>query len=156
MKDGRAVKAGLLNELEGFLHEKIPVTGLMGVAVESSDEERLVLTAPLDVNHNHLGTAFGGSLASVAILAGYTLLWSRIGESGTHIVIRESQTRYLRAVTKNIRAICEVPDPAVFDAFMRRFREKGKARIHIRVTVDEDDATCVEFTGEYVAVAPGR
>ena len=48
-------------EIEQFFYTKIPLTAAMGVRVESYDGETLVLTAPVDANHNHLGTAFGGS-----------------------------------------------------------------------------------------------
>src|SRR5690606_33240492 len=58
-------------ETEAFLHAKIPLARAMGVRVERCDSEGLVLTAPLEPNHNHLGTAFGGSLAALATLAGY-------------------------------------------------------------------------------------
>ena len=70
----------------------------MGVHVERFDESALILTAPLAPNHNHLGTAFGGSLATLATLAGYTLLWLELGDRESHIVIQESQIRYLAPV----------------------------------------------------------
>ena len=81
----------LLRETEAFLHDQIPLTQAMGVRLESYDASGLILTAPLAPNHNHLGTAFGGSLATLAILAGYTLLWLELGDRSSHIVIQESQ-----------------------------------------------------------------
>ena len=43
----------------------------MGIVVESADDSAVVLRAPLAPNANHKGTAFGGSLYSVAVLAGW-------------------------------------------------------------------------------------
>lgn len=143
----------LRRETETFLHEQIPISRAMGVGVESCGPDRLVLTAPLDVNHNHLGTAFGGSLGAIATLAGYTMLWVRMAERNSHIVIRDSRIRYNHPVKREIRAICQEPDEKLFAAFMKCFREKGKARIRLRVTVSEDDQTCLEFEGEFVAMA---
>jgi len=40
----------------------MPITRAMGVRVEDYGGRRLVLSAPLEANFNHLGTAFGGSL----------------------------------------------------------------------------------------------
>ena len=40
----------LPEDIEAFLHGKIPLTVAMGVRVQSYDEERIVITAPLDVN----------------------------------------------------------------------------------------------------------
>ncbi|RYD36752.1 MAG: DUF4442 domain-containing protein [Verrucomicrobiaceae bacterium] len=143
----------LRKETEEFLHEQIPISRAMGVRLEDCDVGKLALVAPLDVNHNHLGTAFGGSLGAVATLAGYTLLWVRMAERNSHIVIRDSRIRYLHPVRQEIRAICHEPDGKKFAAFMKCFREKGKARIRLKVTVSEADRTCLEFEGEFVAMA---
>jgi len=70
----------VLQETERFLHEQIPLTRAMGVRVRSWDGEKLWLSAPLEPNHNHLGTAFGGSLSALATLAGYSLLWLLLGD----------------------------------------------------------------------------
>ena len=71
----RMNSAERLRETEEFLCAKIPLTRAMQVRVEGYDKSGLVLTAPLAANHNHLGTAFGGSLAALVMLAGYALLW---------------------------------------------------------------------------------
>jgi putative thioesterase YiiD len=63
-------------QIQELLHSKIPITRAMGVKVEDYDGRRLILSAPLDANVNHLGTAFGGSLNALAVLSGYGLLGS--------------------------------------------------------------------------------
>lgn len=93
--------ASQLRETEDFLHTQIPITRAMGVRVESWDAGRLVLTAPLEINHNHLGTAFGGSLAALATLAGYACLWLELGDRAAHVVIAESALAYRRPVRES-------------------------------------------------------
>lgn len=144
--------AAFLRETENFLRAQIPITRAMGVGVESHDETRLVLTAPLELNHNHLGTAFGGSLSAIATLAGYGLLWLKLGDRSAHIVIRDSSIHYRHPVRGTIRAVCQSPDEAALAAFKSRFREKGRARIGLKVVIVEDDKVCVEFEGVYVAL----
>jgi thioesterase domain-containing protein len=143
-------------DLENFLHAQIPITREMGVAVEESSQTRLVLTAPLELNHNHLGTAFGGSLSAIATLAGYGLLWNLLDDPGLHIVIRESSMRYLRPVKGEIRAICAAPEESAISSFRVALADRGKARISLRVTVEEEGEICMDFTGEYVALGEGR
>ena len=70
----------LLRDTERFLHEQIPLTQSMGVTLESYDGTQLVVTAPLEPNHNHLGTAFGGSLSALTTLTGYAMLWLELGD----------------------------------------------------------------------------
>ena len=141
-----------LSEIENFLHEQIPLTRAMGVRVAEWDGARLVVTAPLEPNHNHLGTAFGGSLAAVATLAGYALLWLALEDRTAHIVIRSSTMNYQRPVRRGIRAVCVKPDDAVMAEFREKFHRAGKARITLRVVIEEDDVPCVEFEGVFVAL----
>jgi thioesterase domain-containing protein len=46
----------LVGRTQELLHARIPITRAMGVKVEDYDGERLVLSAPLAANVNHLGT----------------------------------------------------------------------------------------------------
>lgn len=141
-----------LAETERFFHEQIPLTKAMGVRVEAHDGRQLVLTAPLAANHNHLGTAFGGSLAALATLAGYGLLWLELGNRDAHIVIRRSELDYRHPVTGPLRAICRKPPETELAAFRATFAKAGKARIRLEVTVGEAGRVCMAFAGTFVAI----
>ena len=144
--------ASPFHETEQFFYGKIPLTRAMGVKVEAFDREKLILTAPLEENHNHLGTAFGGSLGALATLAGYGLLWLELEDRECHIVIRSSSISYEKPVHGQLRAICRHPDDAELAAFKNTFRKKGKARIRLHVTIEENDEACVLFEGVFVAI----
>ena len=142
----------LLRETETFLHAQIPITKAMGARIAAYDAERLVLAAPLDVNHNHLGTAFGGSLVSFATLAGYGTLWLELGDRSAHIVVRKSSIDYRHPVTGEIRAACRRPSAGAMAAFRRKFERSGKARIKLAVAIEEEGRVCASFEGVYVAL----
>ena len=142
----------LPEDIEAFLHGKIPVTKAMEIRVESYGDDRLVITAPLAANHNHLGTAFGGSLAAIATLAGYALLWLELGDKDAHIVIRSSKVSYDRPVRGEIRAICVRPAESTLTRFRKNYERSGKGRIKLGVTIAEEDNVCVDFEGIYVAI----
>jgi len=142
----------LLAETERFLHEQIPLTRAMGVSVRSWDGQRLWISAPLEPNHNHLGTAFGGSLSALATLAGYSLLWLLLGDREAHIVIRDSSIRYRHPVRGDLHAFCERPGQEAWQAFQTQFTSTGKARLSLRVEIVEADQVCVEFEGVFVAL----
>jgi thioesterase domain-containing protein len=139
-------------EIEAFLHEKIPLAQAMGVRVESCDAAAFVLTAPLEPNHNHLGTAFGGSLAALATLTGYTCLWHELDDRDAHVVIRRSELDYRHPVRGMLRAICRRPGEGELAAFRATFAKAGKARISLDVTIEEDGRDCLYFRGDFVAV----
>lgn len=142
----------LLGETERYFHEQIPITRAMGVTVEAFDELGLTLGAPLGANHNHLGTAFGGSLSAIATLAGYGLLWLKLGDRNAHIVVRSSRIRYRHPVRESIRAIAHTPSEKVMETFITKFRSTGKSAIRLQVEVIENDRVCVEFDGLFVAL----
>jgi thioesterase domain-containing protein len=141
-------------DLERFLHEQIPLTVAMEVHVAECSDARLVLTAPLTPNRNHLQTAFGGSLHALATLSGYSLLWWLLREPRAHIVIRESKIVYERAVREELRAVCDSPPTAELERFRRDFARKGKARIQLDSILEQDGKTAVQFSGVFVAIKP--
>lgn len=140
-----------LEEAERFLHRQIPLTRAMQVRVVSYNKEALVLSAPLAPNHNHLGTAFGGSLAALAMLAGYSLLWLELEERAAHVVISKSEMRFLRPVTTELRASCQRPNESRMATFKEEFASQGKARISLEIIIGTKEEPAVIFTGLYVA-----
>jgi thioesterase domain-containing protein len=131
--------------LELFLHEMIPLAKAMGVGVELSDDRALVLTAPKEQNKNSLNTAFGGSLVSLATLAGYGVVWELMrNEKGAdkpvwHIVVKESRA-----------AICERPAQAVIAEFKDALARYGKAKLKLKARVVENGNIAVDVTAAFV------
>jgi thioesterase domain-containing protein len=143
--------APALRDAEQYFHQQIPITRAMGVRVVANDENQFIVAAPVALNSNHLGTAFGGSINAVATLAAYGLVWLELREYAVYVIVAESSIRFLRPVRETIRAICLRPDPAEWTAFQTRFAEKGKAHITLRVSVVEEGRTAAEFEGIFVA-----
>ena len=141
-----------LREAEEFLRAQIPLTRAMGVRVLTNDQDGFTVEAPVALNSNHLGTAFGGSINTVATLAGYGLLWLEIQETPADIVIRESSIRFLHPIRSVIRAICARPEMTSLHAFHESLRLKGKARITLSVRVEENGITAAELQGTFVAL----
>ena len=138
-------------DAEQYFHQQIPITRAMGVRVVAHDETQFILEAPVALNSNHLGTAFGGSINAVATLAAYGFLWLQLHDPSIHVVVAESSIRFLRPVHGMIRAICRRQDSAGWDAFLARFVEKGKAHISLRVDIVEEAQLAAAFEGSFVA-----
>ena len=142
--------------LELFLHEMIPLAKAMGVGVEVSDAHALVLTAPKEQNKNSLNTAFGGSLVSLATLAGYGVVWELMRDANAsnkpvwHIVVKESRAAYRRPVLGDLRAICERPAQAAIAEFKEALARYGKAKLKLKAHVIEDGAIAVDVTAAFV------
>ena len=146
----------MIQELEATLHEDIPITRQLGITVLRYEVDTLALKAPLDANINHKGTAFAGSIYSVATLAGWGLIWLLLREADltARIVIQESSIRYRLPVTQDMIATCSKPSPARLEQFLATLRRKGIARLELQTQIRGDGQLAVEFSGRYVASAP--
>ena len=142
----------VLSETEKFFYDKIPITRAMGVRVAKYDGGQFILAAPIALNHNHLGTAFGGSLSALATLAAYGLIWLEIGDKTAHVVIRKSELSFRRPVQGEIVAICRRPSEDELWMFKNAFAQHHKARISLDVTIEEEGLVAVEFRGIFVAL----
>jgi len=141
----------LRNQVESFLRDKIPLATAMGVGVVTL--EPLIIEAPIVLNSNHLGTAFGGSINAVATLAGYALLWLALhADPSVHVVIAESSIRFLRPVRKTIRAICCQPEDSALTTLKSEVAASNRGRIRLRVRVEESGASAAEFEGLFVVI----
>jgi thioesterase domain-containing protein len=138
--------------LETFLHEMIPLARAMGVRIEVSDENKLVLTAPHEPNRNSLNTAFGGSLVALSTLAGYGVVWElmRNEKAEWHILVKDSKAAYRKPVLGELRAICERPTRAAIEEFKAALARYGKAKLKLRAAVVEQGVTAVDFQAAFV------
>lgn len=137
-------------ELEKRIFTDIPLARHIGVRVVQFDGRTLVLSAPLAANSNHKGTAFGGSLFSLAVLAGWGLLTLKLAERGVEgeLVIQESRVNYLLPVTGELVARASLPEDRELDRFLiavDRYR-KGRVRLNVSIEHDGREAVCFEGT----------
>ncbi|MDQ6912473.1 MAG: thioesterase domain-containing protein [Verrucomicrobiota bacterium] len=146
------MKESDLRAMEEFLHRRIPLTCAMGVRVTPDTAHRFAVEAPVSLNYNHLRTAFGGSINAVATLAGYGFLWLELRETA-HVVIADSSIRFLRPINEMIRAVCLPPADSDWREFHATFHEKGKARLSLKVSVEEKGIRAAEFEGLFFAIA---
>jgi len=141
--------------VESYLHEHIPLSAGMGLRVIEASEDRIVVEAPLDPNVNHRETAFGGSVAALGILAGWTQVHLRLRREGcdAHTVIQESAVRYHGPIHGAFRATSERVDQAAWDRFTRTLARRGRGRVRLTVRVEADGVLVATFRGSYVALA---
>lgn len=144
--------------LQDTLYSEIPLTRTIGIKVVDSSPLSLSLSAPLLPNINHKSTAFGGSLYSVSVLTGWGLIFQLLKQHDLtgHIVIQESQTRYLKPVTDSIVSICNINSHEIIDKFIHQYMRKGIARLSLDIKIANNNETCVLFSGRYVVHRENR
>lgn len=142
-------------EVERYLHEHIPLSRAMQVAVVSMESESVVLQAPLGPNINHRDTVFGGSASTLAILAAWSLLHTRLRGEGisSRLVIQRNTMDYLEPILGSFTARATLTDPEDWARFERMLSRKGKARVTVSSVLEHEGRVVGRFGGEFVALA---
>ncbi len=141
--------------LQARISTEFALAAHIGVIVESADDGGLVLRAPLAPNANDKGTAFGGSLFAVAVLAGWAWIarYLAVHSLAADAVIQESNIRYLAPVNGEFRATLAAPRPTEIEKFRKMLRRAARARIFLRVDIHDGSTLATQFEGWYVAAA---
>ena len=148
-----------LAQLQDVIYAQIPICQKLGVVVEGIDDSALVMSCPLELNHNHQATAFAGSLNALCTIAGWgcTYLESQQLDPEAVIVIRRSTIKYHRPVDSNsIVARCRLVTDEQRAYFAEMLSQKGQAKLDLTVEIDHgepEDRPRVVFNGSYVATS---
>ena len=143
----------MIKELEKKLHDEIPLTKVMKIKIKSYDEKELISTAPLKININDKGTAFGGSLSTITIISSWSLCWlisKELGFDSKNIVVIKNENSYKKPVTKDIICYTQKPSKEEISILKEKLESKKSASIKINSMIIEDNQVCVEFKGYYV------
>lgn len=144
------------SELETYLHTYIPLTQAMQVSVLSIEPNQLILQAPLLPNINPHHTVFGGSVATLATLAAWCLLHTRLQAQGiaNNLVVRRSTLDYNKPIAGNFQAIATLETPEQWEQAMQMLKQRGKAKISVLSVLTYSQDITGRFRGEFVALKP--
>lgn len=141
-------------EITADLHRLVPLAAAMGARVSALERARLTLTAPFAGNTNHAGTAFGGGLYCLAVLAGWAWLRERGYEAGVdvEIVIAEATVQYRRPVTDTLEATVAVT-PEELQATLDALARPGRPSLPLTIQLCGNAA---KVTARFVALPLGH
>lgn len=143
----------MIKILENKLHNEIPLTKFMDLKITKYDEKELITLAPLNKNINDKGTAFGGSLATLTIISGWSIFWlisKELEINSENIVVIKNEHSYRKPVTKELICHTKRPTKDEIENLKNKLLLKKSASIKISSQIIEDGEICVDFTGYYV------
>jgi thioesterase domain-containing protein len=141
----------VIQEINDYLNRYVPLFQAMQARLDRCNDTGLSIVAPLEPNINDKGIAFGGALAALAALTGWALTRITLDEHGetSEIVITDSAQKFLRPVRGAIVTECSRPDAPTVEQFIQSYRQRGKARWTVEVTIRADGEPAMTFTGQY-------
>lgn len=136
-------------QLESEIRQGIPLASHMAFRISELTPNRIEVVGGGAENINVHGTAFAGSLYTVATLALWGLIRARLPEAAT-LVLAEGNIRYRKPVVGDIVASCTI-DAVEMEQFLQRLNKRGRARLNARVEVAGKQALAAEYLGTMYA-----
>jgi thioesterase domain-containing protein len=142
------------NWLERHLHESIPLVRAMAIKVQHAELDRVVLGMPLAPNSNDKGCGFGGSMASLLTLSGWSLLRINLpaGPEKVEIYIQDSEISYLKPAWGDCQATVSWSDAERND-WLSMLSSRGKARARLQMRLESEAIDCATMSARFVALA---
>lgn len=141
-------RAALCDELTKVWYEEIPISGAMGVELESFEGNVLCVAADLGPNINLHGTGFAGSLYAINALCGWSMvhLQLQLRSLDASIVLADGRIKYARPVTERIVSVCDFGEQV---SALDQLQETGKARFTLPAVIRSGDRPAATFEGDY-------
>ena len=143
----------LIADLQSVWYEQIPLSAAMEVAVESFDNDVLVVAADLAPNINLHGTGFAGSLYAINALCGWSMVHLQMQLRGIEgsIVLADARMHYAKPVKERIVSVCDFGEQ--LSAF-ERLSEAGKTRFTLKAEISAKGEPAATFEGDYAVLLP--
>lgn len=140
--------------LRTYLHDHIPLSRAMAVEVLEASANHVPLEAPLAPNINMHGTMFGGSSATLALLAAWSVMYLRLEAEGiaSQLVIHRTTTEYLLPISGPAQASAHL-DEAGWPSFLQTFQRRGRARLTVASELLYEGKPAGRLSGEFVAIS---
>lgn len=142
--------------LTEFMAQHLPIAADLGLQLDSYENRKLVLSAPLQPNINDKATAFGGSIYCVSVMSCWGMVYLKAIEHGIakpNVVVSHGEIDYYRPVGGDIVATCLLDNKNQFDSFFESYQESGKAKIALCSTIGEPDKPIVKFSGRFALIS---
>jgi len=139
-------------------YRSMPPVKAMDITIAAREGDTLSLRAPLALNVNDKGCAFGGSLVSLMTLAGWGLVTLRCRQLGidADVYVADSEVRYLAPLYDDLQATAALADGIGWSQFDEALRTRGRGRVRIAASVPlPDGGVATTLRASYAAIARG-
>ncbi len=143
------------DELTDYLHDAIPLSAAMGARAIRIEPGSVIVEAPLGPNLNHRGTVFGGSLSTLAILAGFSVVLLGLRSAGYQhrVVIHRNEYDYILPAERTFTATAGLDDKR-WSRFVETVQRRDRGRITIDADVSCGPLTVGHLSGTFAALQP--
>ncbi len=137
--------------LQQTIYRTIPLSQHLGYTLNALSDYTISVSAPLENNVNIHGTAFAGSLYSVATLTAWALVYHILQQHQpeANLVLSEGQIKYRAPIHTELRCHAEISD-AEHQQFLSALTGSGCSRLSVKVSIND----AAYWEGKLVARLP--
>jgi len=141
--------------LADVLTRHIPLGGAMALEIARLDQQGIALHAPLAPNVNDKGSAFGGALVSLMILAGWSLPRLLLRRAGLEadLVIGRCEVRFVKPVEAAFVVRCNWPDAAAVGRFLALVEARGRGKLDLAPDVTVGGEVAATLAARYAGLS---
>lgn len=142
----------LLKNFEIDIKQNIPLAKALDFQLVSFENNQIILQAPFANNKNDKNTVFAGSQASLALLAGWSLVTLVFAKEGvTTVAAMKTEMHYVKPIEGDFEIQANFSKDADLEACRLMLTKKGRSKIAVDVVLREqgDEISKASFTGSY-------
>ncbi len=126
----------MIKSLNAFLHNDIPLTKKMDFQLSEMKDNRLYASAPISVNINDKGSAFGGSSSALMIISAWSLVKIKCLQANidNDIVIHKNTTVWNKALYSDLFLQAYFKNDYNFNEILTTLKKRHQ-RIHCCVNL---------------------
>ncbi len=139
------------------IHYEIPATRLLKLSITELKEGSIFMQAPLAENINGHGTGFAGSLFTLSITTGWTLLnhLLRKKQIESSVVAGNASIKYMAPAQGDLFSSAKLNiDEDSLTLWRQKWKMNKAARQVIKVRIESNQIICAEFEAEFFIKPP--
>lgn len=140
--------------LNDLVATRIPLARAAGIQLHLDPHGQIEARAPLAGNDNPHGSAFGGSLYTTALVAGYGQAWLMLDAAGIDatVVIQHAEADYNRAMHGDLVARVEPVSQRVRNRFLGAIERRGRGRVALTITIADGTSRVFDLRARFAAI----
>lgn len=135
----------ITEDITAGMHALIPIVAAMEVEVIEADANTVATRLPSAPNVNHFGTAYAGSLFTVAELLGGVFARTSLAAEGGVPLVKRVEIDFLRPAMTDVVARATLSD-AEIERVLAEYDERGKSDFELLTEVTDEAGTVVART----------
>lgn len=146
----------MVQQLQSFLHKRIPLTKDMGMELVSFNGDEIYVKAPLKNNINDKGSVFGGSSSALMIISAWSLIKLNCDRFNidADIVVHKNETLWQKPLYGNLFICAKFKIAYDFNRVSTLINKNRHQRIDCEIELqDEESNVYSTMKAKYVIIS---